>query len=94
MVKDKRYKTVKLLIESQAIGLFSEIFDHIPVTTIAKFLGTNHPSLTKYINDPRLLQVGKVLQLAGYFEVDERLMLDLVHKQIVENRNKKRSSSK
>lgn len=94
MFKDKRYKTVKLLIERGGISLFSEIFDHIPVTTIAKFLGSNHVRLTAYIDDPKLLTFDKVLSLAEYFEVTEEKMIELTHKQIIENRKKKKRGMK
>lgn len=94
MIKDKRYKTVKLLIESGGITLFSEIFDHIPVTTMAKFLGSNHARMTVYRDDPNLLTFGKVLLLASYFEVEEAKMLELTHKQIQENRKKRKRGIK
>lgn len=90
MEKDKRYKTVKLLIEKEGITRLEEIFEHIPVTTIALMLGTNWQRLTKYINNPLLFKFGEILVLAKYFEVGEEIMIKIVYSQIVLNRTKRK----
>lgn len=90
MVKDKRVKTVKLLIEADKIKSLAEIFEHIPVTTVALFLGTNFERLTDRINNPGKFRFSEAVQLAGYFEVDEHVMIEIVYRQVVLNRTKRK----
>jgi hypothetical protein len=91
MVKDKRAKTVKLLIEAKKINSLAEIFDVIPVSIVAtKALGTNYDRLTDRISNPGKFRMSEVVLLASYFEVDERVMIEIVYGQVVANRNKRK----
>jgi K+-transporting ATPase A subunit len=91
MVKDKRAKTVKLLIEHNEIKIFSQIFEHIPITIVAtKALGTNYERLTDRINNPGKFRMSDIVLLAAYFEVQERIMIDLIYQQLLMNRSKKK----
>lgn len=90
MTKDKRAKTVKQLIEADKIKLLSEIFDVITISAVADILGTNHERLKDRIENPGKFRMSEIILLASYFEVDERVMIDIVHGQIVVNRGKKK----
>ncbi|HUR65483.1 MAG TPA: hypothetical protein VMZ03_03965 [Chitinophagaceae bacterium] len=94
MVKDKRYKVVHEFIKSGEIKMISQVFEYIPVTTVALMLGTNWERLTKYINEPNLFRMGEMRTMAAYFEVDEKVMIELVHRQIIANMDKKKKYKK
>jgi hypothetical protein len=88
MTKDKRFKTVKLLIESNNITNFSDIFEHIPKTVIAKHLGTNYNRLSKLVDNVDLFSLRDLFRLARFFEVDDKVMLDLAFTQYSEKKAK------
>lgn len=78
MAKDRRYKTVKILIETGTITEFREIFDNIPKTIVAADMGTNYKRLLRLINDVEQFKVGDLLMLARFFDVDNMAFLKLV----------------
>lgn len=81
MAKDKRYKTVKHLIESGHIHEFREIFDTIPKTIVATDMGTNYKRLLRLVENVDQFKVGDLYSLAGMFEVDRLAIMKLVVKQ-------------
>lgn len=90
MVKDKRYKIVQKLIRSGDVKLLTDIFEVIPVTTVAVALGSNWDQLTKRINQPGIFRMSEIMAMAAYFEVDERIMLEIVFSQLLFNQGKKK----
>lgn len=90
MQKDKRAKTVKQLIEHNEIKHLTQIFDVIPVTVVALVLSSNNVQFGKKIANPGTIRMNDIIAMASYFEVDERVMIDIVHGQIVVNRGKKK----
>jgi|ADGO01.1.fsa_nt_gi hypothetical protein len=83
MVKDKRYQTVKLLIESGHITEFKQIFEHIPKSIVANDLGTNYTRLSKLIKHTEHIPLKDLITLSRFFGVDGRVMVDLAYKQIL-----------
>lgn len=81
MAKDKRYKTVKHLIESGHIHEFREIFDTIPKTVVAEDMGTNYKRLLRLVENVDQFKVGELYSLAGMFDVDRLAIMKLVIKQ-------------
>jgi hypothetical protein len=81
MVKDKRYKVIKHLIEGGHIKSLSEIFDTIPKSVAARDFGTNYSRFTKLIENPANFRLKEIYTLARLFDIDERKMIDLAHTQ-------------
>lgn len=86
MVKDRRYTTVKNLIEGGYIKSFLDIFDTIPKSVVARDLGMNNIRFTKLMNNVDLFWVRDLYKLAFYLEVDGMVVLQLVHQQYQNDR--------
>lgn len=78
MAKDKRYRTVKHLIESGHITEFREIFDTIPKTVVAEDMGTNYKRLLRLVENVDQFKVADLYSLAGMFEVQKALIFKIV----------------
>jgi hypothetical protein len=81
MVKDKRHKTVKILIETRNITTFADIFEHIPKTTVADELGKHFNRMSGMIENVNVMKIGDVYLFAGYFEVEPMVIFQLIHNQ-------------
>lgn len=90
MSKDKRYRSVKSLIESGHIKTFIEVFDTISKSRVAQDFGTNNVRFTDLINDPLLFRVKELYLLAKLFEVEEAKIWELVQAQITASNSKKK----
>jgi hypothetical protein len=90
MVKDKRHKTVKILIETGNVVEFKDIFEHIPKTTVADDLGVHFNRMARMIGNVNEIKVNDIFLLSGYFEIDAKVMFELVYNQ----RNNKKPSAK
>lgn len=90
MAKDRRYKTVKVLIETGTITEFREIFDNIPKTTVAADMGTNYKRLLRLTNDVDQFKIADLFTLARFFEVEKLTLLKLVVNQSENAAKKKR----
>lgn len=82
MVKDKRHKTVKILIEGGHVQEFKEIFEHIPKTTVAEELGIHFNRFNNLIDKPAEMKVSDLFLLSGYFEIEGQKMFELIHNQV------------
>ena len=80
MVKDKRYHALKLYIESGAIKSFTEIFDIVPKSKIAKDTGISFVRLTKKINHPEKFTVKDIVIIAQLIEVESIKIYKLICK--------------
>ncbi|HET6253901.1 MAG TPA: hypothetical protein VFE32_07495 [Puia sp.] len=90
MAKDRRYITVKNLITAGYIKSFSEIFDTIPKTVVARDLGMNNDRFTKLMNDVTLFRIGELYRLARFLEIDGMVLINLVVEQLNEKKDKKK----
>lgn len=81
MVKDKRFKTVKILIEIGNVTSFKDIFEHIPKTTVADELGIHFNRMSRMIDNVNDIKVNDVFLLSGYFEVDAKVIFELIYNQ-------------
>lgn len=82
MVKDKRHKTVKILIEGGHVNEFREIFEHIPKTTVSEELGIHFNRFNNFIEKPAEMKVSDLFLLSNYFEIDGKKMFELIHNQV------------
>lgn len=79
--KDKRYKTVKILIDNGLLQTLSDVFDTIPRSTVAKDFGTNFPRFDRLLNNVEQFRMKEIYTLASIFDVEEGKVLQLVHNQ-------------
>jgi hypothetical protein len=86
MVKDKRHKTVKILIEGGHVNEFKEIFEHIPKTTVAEELGIHFNRFNNLIDKPAEMKVNDLFLLSAYFEIEGQKMFGLIHNQVSNTR--------
>lgn len=91
MGKDRRYNTVKLLIEAGHITEFSHIFDHIPRSVVANDLGTNYNRLARLIMHTEHFTLEELVTLSNFFDVDSKTMVDLAFNQLIRKRVKRKS---
>lgn len=91
MVKDKRYKSVKNLIESGHITLFREIFDTLPKSVVYKDLGMNNDRFTNLMNNVELFLINDLFRIADLIETEKGKILEVAYNQYVaDNKNIKR----
>ena len=91
MIKDKRYKTIKNLIETGHITLFREIFDILPKSIIYKDLGMNNDRFTNLMNNVELFLIIDLFRIADLIETEKRKILELIYNQyLADNKNIKR----
>jgi hypothetical protein len=80
MAKDRRYKTVKALIESGQLKNFREVYDIIPKSVIGADLKINYYKSTKRFDNPGTFEVDEIIGLAKLIEVDDVVIYQLLAK--------------
>ncbi|HXB93605.1 MAG TPA: hypothetical protein VNU70_00560 [Puia sp.] len=78
MKKVHRYGDIKPLFTSGKIRAFSDIFDEIPKTVIAEYLGIEKSRFNELIDLPGGLKVKHLIRLAGRFELTLQDILSLI----------------
>lgn len=78
MTKDRRYKAVKGLIETNNIKSFEDLFDVIPPTVVRKDLRLNDKSMTLRLTKSESFSMKDLLRLAELIECDPLLVIKLV----------------
>jgi hypothetical protein len=81
MTKDKRHKTVKILIETGNVLEFKDIFEHIPKTTVADELGIHFNRMARMISNVNEIKVNDIFLFSGYFEIDAKVLFELIYNQ-------------
>ena len=77
MAKDKRYNTLKKLIDSSCITNFSELLDVIPKTVIARDLSIHHKTFNSLLNNLDRFMLKDIYRIASLIEVDKWEVLKL-----------------
>lgn len=91
MGKDRRYNTVKLLIETGHITEFSTIFEHIPKSIVANDLGTNYNRLARLITHTEQFTLEELVTLSSFFEVDSKIIVHLALDQHIRKKVKRKT---
>ncbi|MDP4216296.1 MAG: hypothetical protein Q8927_08840 [Bacteroidota bacterium] len=81
MAKDRRYSTVKVLIETGNIKSFAGIFDHIPKSVVYADLGMNYTRFTKLLSNPALFTLQELITLAGFMGIDPKIIIEMAYTQ-------------
>lgn len=90
MAKDKRYTTVKNLISGGYIKSFEEIFDTIPKSVVYLDLGMNNTRFNSLVENVELFLLKDIFRIAALFEVDEKIILDLIYAQYAKTKKVKK----
>jgi hypothetical protein len=88
--KHKGYNTTKLLIDSNKIGEFRQIFDYVPKTTVYKDLGINYNRFTRAMKNIQEFKLEEIYHLSRLIGIDEKILLDLAHEQYIADKATKR----
>ena len=80
-MKDKRYNTIKVLIETKNINQLSDIFDTLHKTVLAKDIGMNYGRFLRKSNSLELFDLKEIYKIADLIDVDRRLLLDIIDSQ-------------
>ena len=89
MAKDKRYINLKNLFSGGHIKSLQDIFDAVPKSIVARDLGMNNIRFSRLIHNVDRFVLKDLYRLAEVIEVDETIILNLVHKQYLENKRRK-----
>jgi hypothetical protein len=89
MRQDKRYITVKILIEMGHITGFSQIFEHIPISVVAIDFGSNYVRFKRLVKNPSRLRLRDIFILAQLFRISEMVMITLILSQILNKQKNK-----
>lgn len=90
MAKDKRYNTVKKLIEVGALNSISQVLEVIPKTVIGQDMGMHHGTFNKLINNPGNFTLKDIIQLASLIGVEKMTMVDLIVQDILDREGKQK----
>jgi hypothetical protein len=82
MAKDKRYGTVKNLIAGGYIKSFSEIWDTLPKTVVARDLKMHHQTFSKLVSSPEKIRFEEAIEIASLIEIDGMRIINLIYSQI------------
>lgn len=82
MERDKRYKSIKIMLEQGHIKKLIDIFeDHLfPITVIAEHLHTSTTRVRKLLNSPGEFTINELSSIADYFDVTHKLIIELAYK--------------
>jgi hypothetical protein len=89
MAQDKRYFTVRILIEGGHVTGFSQIFEHIPISVVAIDFGSNYVRFKRLVENPSRLKLKDIFILAHLFEIQEMTMITLIANQLLKDKRKK-----
>ena len=78
MAQDKRYNTVRILIEGGHITGFAEIFEHIPLSVVALDLGSNYVRFKRIVGNPSRIKLRDIFILSRLFGITEMAMVALI----------------
>lgn len=90
MRTDQRYKVVKNLIETDNIKSLRDIFLYIPKRVVYSDLGVNYTRFLKLINNPDRFTMKELITMAGLFEVDAKVLIDIAYSQYLEDKKSKK----
>jgi hypothetical protein len=76
--RDDRYDLIKPMIETGKIKSFNDIFKYIPKTIVAKDLGKKVDRFNALMSRVEEFTLTDLFLIAGFFEVDEDVILRLI----------------
>jgi hypothetical protein len=86
---DKRYDSIKIMIETGHITEFQQIFNYIPKSLLGKHLHTNNPRMTRLVSNVDDLTVHEIVSISALFNVDYNKITHIVFAQYLKDRKNK-----
>ena len=83
---DKRYESIKFMIETGHITEFKQIFNYIPKSLLGKHLHTNNPRMTRLVTEVDDLTVQEIVSISSLFDVDYDKITHIVFTQYLKDR--------
>ncbi|MFL5746838.1 MAG: hypothetical protein ACJ751_19325 [Niastella sp.] len=83
---DKRYESIKFMIETGHITEFRQIFNYMPKSPLGKHLHTNNPRITRLTKEVDDLTVQEIVSISSFFGVDYMKIIHLVFTQYLKDR--------
>jgi hypothetical protein len=83
---DKRYESIKFMIETGHITEFRQIFNYMPKSPLGKYLHTNNPRITRLTTEVDDLTVQEIVSISSFFDVDYMKIIHLVFTQYLKDR--------
>lgn len=74
---DDRYNTIQGLLKVGHIKKFTEIFNHIPHTVVAKDFGTNNNRMKSMIADPAMWTLNELYKLADLIGYNRKKLAEM-----------------
>lgn len=90
MAKDKRYATVKNLIEGGYINSLPGILDTIKKTNVARDLGMHHQTFDKLLKSPERFAFKDAIRIASLIGVEDMVIIEMIYKYAMEKKNKRK----
>jgi hypothetical protein len=76
--RDHRYDLIKPMVETGKIMFFNDIFKYIPKTVVAKDLGKKVDRFNTLMSRVEEFMLEDLFIMAGFFEIDEDVIVRLV----------------
>ena len=83
---DKRYDSIKFMIETGHITEFQQIFNYIPKSLLGKHLHTNNPRMTRLVSNVDDLTVHEIVSISTLFNVDYTKITHIVFAQYLKDK--------
>lgn len=80
MAKDKRYSTLKVMLDTGNLKSFSEVFDIIPKSVVASDLGINYTRFLVKLENLEDFTLREILKLSLQMEVEALAIITLLLK--------------
>lgn len=94
MKRDKRYATIKILVDTGHITEFRQFFDQIPPTVVKDDLGTNFNRLKRLISHVEEFSLKELFRIGEFCGIEKEKMLALAYNQIRKDEEKKQKGRK
>ena len=82
---DKRYESIKFMIETGHITEFKQIFHYIPKSLLGRHLHTNNPRMTRLVTNVNDLTVQEIVSISTLFDVEYTKITHIVFTQYLKD---------
>ena len=89
MSVDKRYDSIKVMIETGHITEFKQIFHYLPKSLLSKHLHTNNPRMTRLMENVDDITVHEIVLISMLFDVDYTKVSRIVFTQYFNDKKSK-----
>lgn len=87
MKKEFQIKTFAVVLNAGLVNKFEDVFNQVPMSTMAQKLGMNYIALKKRATQPQLLSVAHILKIADILAVSPNDIFKLILAQLESDKN-------